>query len=156
MFNNNYCISLLYDVDHENKMNYDSKLTISFVIALASLFAAISPALPMFPAFAQSDGGDDSSGSGNYEEFVNCLAQSEGDKGYASESEIRDCFRPIYDPEAGTTGSSVATDSSNDGSSSGSSTTDSSSDDDSDSDSTDSSDSTERTNSNNGEDSSSN
>lgn len=153
MFNNNYCISLLYDVDHENKMNYDNKLTISFVIALASLFAATSPALPLLPAFAQSDGDDDSSGSGNYEEFVNCLAQSEGDKGYASESEIRDCFRPIYDPETDTADNSVATDSSNDGGSSGSSTTDSSSDDDSES---SSSDSTERADSNNSEDSSSN
>ena len=134
-------------------MNYNSKLTISFIIALASLFAATSPALPVFTAFAQSDGDDDSSGSGNYEEFVNCLAKSEGDKGYASESEIRDCFRPIYDPEADTTGNSVAADSSSDGSTSGSSTTDSSSDDDSDS---GSSDSTEGTNSNNRDDGSSN
>ena len=102
-------ISLLYDVDNENKMNHNSKLTISFVIAFASMLSAISPALSMLPAFAQSDGDDDSSGSGNYEEFVNCLAQSEGDKGYASESEIRDCFRPIYDPEAAT--NSIASDS---------------------------------------------
>ena len=49
---------------------------------------------------------DDETGTNNYEEFVNCLAQSEGDKGYASESEIRDCFRPIYDPEADTSSAS--------------------------------------------------
>jgi hypothetical protein len=140
-------ISLLYDVDNENKMNHNSKLTISFVIAFASMLSAISPALPMLPAFAQSDGDDDSSGSGNYEEFVNCLAQSEGDKGYASESEIRDCFRPIYDPEAGTTGNSVSTDSSSADSTGSSSTTDSNSNDDSNSDS--SSDDTENTSSNN-------
>ncbi|HKU83553.1 MAG TPA: hypothetical protein VJP58_05885, partial [Candidatus Nitrosocosmicus sp.] len=49
-----------------------------------------------------------------YEEFANCLAQSEGDKGFASESEIRDCFRPIYDPEAGS--STTSSDNSDDSS----------------------------------------
>jgi len=152
LFDDKDCISLLYDVDHENKMNYNSKLTVSFVIVLTSMLAAASPALPMLPSFAQSDGDDDSSGSSNYQEFVNCLAQSEGDKGYASESEIRDCFRPIYDPEADTTGTSVASDgSSEDSTDSSSTTTDSSSNDDSNSGS--SSDGTESTSSNNSEES---
>ena len=93
-------------------MNYNSKITISFVIALASLLAATSPALPVLPTFAQSDGDDDSTGSGDYKDFVNCLAQSEGDKGFANEGEIRDCFRPIYDPE--TSNNSVASDSASD------------------------------------------
>ena len=70
------------------------------VIAIASLFAASG--ITSSAIFAQSNGEDDETGTNNYEEFVNCLAQSEGDKGYASESEIRDCFRPIYDPEANT------------------------------------------------------
>ncbi len=47
---------------------------------------------------------------------MNCLAQSEGDKGFASEDEIRDCFRPIYDPEANAN-SVVSADGDDDGSS---------------------------------------
>jgi hypothetical protein len=74
------------------------------VIAIASLFAASG--ITSSSIFAQSNGEDDETGTNNYEEFVNCLAQSEGDKGYASESEIRDCFRPIYDPEADTSSAS--------------------------------------------------
>jgi hypothetical protein len=132
-------------------MNDNNKLSISFVIALASMLAAISPALSMLPAFAQSDGDDDTSGSSNYEEFVNCLGQSEGDKGYASESEIRDCFRPIYDPQADTTDDSIASGSSIGDGIGDSSTTDSSSNDDSDGSSSD--DDSESTSSNNSEDS---
>ncbi|MDR4489957.1 MAG: hypothetical protein R2685_03525 [Candidatus Nitrosocosmicus sp.] len=131
-------------------MNDNNKLSISFVIALASMLAAISPALPMLPAFAQSDGDDDTSSSSNYEEFVNCLGQSEGDKGYASESEIRDCFRPIYDPQADTAGDSITSDSSSGDGIGGSSTTDSSSNDDSDG-SSSSDDDSESTSSNNSE-----
>lgn len=70
------------------------------VIAIASLFAASG--ITSSSVFAQSNGEDDETGKNNYEEFVNCLAQSEGEKEYASESEIRDCFRPVYDPEADT------------------------------------------------------
>ena len=80
-------------------MNITKKITVTIVIAIVSLFA--SSGITSSSAFAQSDG-DDETGKNNYEEFVNCLAQSEGEKGFASESEIRDCFRPIYDPEAGT------------------------------------------------------
>ena len=78
-------------------MNITKKITVTIVIAIVSLFAASG--ITSSSAFAQSDG-DDETGKNNYEEFVNCLAQSEGEKGFASESEIRDCFRPIYDPEA--------------------------------------------------------
>ena len=112
MFHKKDSYPLLYDVDHETEMNYNSKITISFVIALTSLLAATSPALPVLPSFAQSDGDDDSTGSSDYKDFVNCLAQSEGDKGFANEGEIRDCFRPIYDPE--TSSNSVASDSASD------------------------------------------
>ena len=80
-------------------MNMTKKITVTIVIAIVSLFAASG--ITSSSVFAQSDG-DDETGKNNYEEFVNCLAQSEGEKGFASESEIRDCFRPIYDPEAGT------------------------------------------------------
>jgi len=101
-------------------MNKNNIISISFVIAIASLLAASSPNLVNVSVYAQSDGDeDDTSGSSDYEEFVNCLAQSEGDKGFASEDEIRDCFRPIYDPEAIANANSIASeDSSEDGSSS--------------------------------------
>ena len=85
-------------------MNINNKITVTMVIAIASLFAASG--ITSSPILAQSNGEDDETGTSNYEEFVNCLAQSEGDKGYASESEIRDCFRPIYDPEADTSSAS--------------------------------------------------
>lgn len=108
-------------------MNYNSKITISFVITLTSFLAATSPALPVLPTFAQSDGDEDSTGSDDYKDFVNCLAQSEGDKGFANEGEIRDCFRPIYDPEAAS--NSVASDSASDDSTSNDSTSNAGSDD---------------------------
>jgi outer membrane lipoprotein-sorting protein len=93
-------------------MNINKKVTVTMVIAIASLFAASG--ITSSAIFAQSNGEDDETGTNNYEEFVNCLAQSEGNKGYASESEIRDCFRPIYDPEANTsTASSDNADDSN-------------------------------------------
>ena len=85
-------------------MNINEKITVTIVVAIASLLAASG--IASSPIFAQSNGQDDEIGTNNYEEFVNCLAQSEGDKGYASESEIRDCFRPIYDPEADTSSAS--------------------------------------------------
>jgi len=84
-------------------MNITKKITVTIVIAIVSLFAASG--ITSNSVFAQSDG-DDETGKNNYEEFVNCLAQSEGEKGFASESEIRDCFRPIYDPEAGASAAS--------------------------------------------------
>ena len=80
-------------------MNITNKMTFTIVIAITSLFAVSGITSSL--VFAQSNGEDDQTGKSNYEEFANCLAQSEGDKGFASESEIRDCFRPIYDPEAG-------------------------------------------------------
>jgi hypothetical protein len=85
-------------------MNINEKITVTIVVALASLLAASGIASSSI--FAQSNGEDDETGTNNYEGFVNCLAQSEGDKGYASESEIRDCFRPIYDPESDTSSAS--------------------------------------------------
>jgi len=87
-------------------------MTFTIVIAITSLFA-VSGITNSF-VFAQSNGEDDQTGKSNYEEFANCLAQSEGDKGFASESEIRDCFRPIYDPEAGS--STTSSDNSDDSS----------------------------------------
>jgi hypothetical protein len=81
-------------------MNITKKITVTMVIAIASLYAASG--ITSSSVFAQSNGEDDETGKNNYEEFVNCLARSEGEKGYASESEIRDCFRPVYDPEADT------------------------------------------------------
>jgi hypothetical protein len=112
-------------------MNKNSIISISFVIALASIFAASSPNLVTVSVYAQSGGDDDdTSGSSNYEEFVNCLAQSEGDKGFASEDEIRDCFRPIYDPEAIANANSIASGDSNEDGSSSSSSNNSNDDDD--------------------------
>ena len=111
-------------------MNKNSIISISFVIAIAFILAASSPSLMNVSIYAQSgdDEEDDTSGSSDYEEFVNCLAQSEGDKGFASEDEIRDCFRPIYDPEANA--NSVASAGGNDdGSSSSSGSSDSGDDD---------------------------
>ena len=63
------------------------------------------------PLSAQSDGSGDSSGdssttsaSQDYQEFQSCLSGAEVD-GYASEQQIRDCFAPIYNTGASTTGS---------------------------------------------------
>ncbi len=93
----------------------DSKISISFIIVLTFVLVATSSGIVNLPVFAQSGGNEeDTSGSSDYEEFVNCLAQSEGDKGFASEDEIRDCFRPIYDPEANT--NSIASDNGSDNS----------------------------------------
>src|SRR6185312_1379217 len=93
-------------------MNMTKKITVTIVIAIVSLFAASG--ITSNSIFAQSDG-DDETGKNNYKEFDNCLAQSEGEKRFASESETRDCFRPIYDPEAGAnTASSDNADDSND------------------------------------------
>ena len=102
-------------------MNKNSILSISFVIAIASILAALSPSVMNVAVYAQSGGDeeDGTSGSSDYEEFVNCLAQTEGDKGFASEDEIRDCFRPIYDPEANA--NSIASNGSDENDSSGSS-----------------------------------
>jgi hypothetical protein len=102
-------------------MNKNGIISISFVIAIAFILTASSPSLMNVAVYAQSgdDEEDNTSGSGEYEEFVNCLAQSEGDKGFASEDEIRDCFRPIYDPEANA--NSVASADGDDDGSSGSS-----------------------------------
>ena len=101
-------------------MNITKKITVTIVIAIVSLFAASG--ITNYSVFAQSTGEDDGTGKNNYEEFVNCLAQSEGDKGFASESEIRDCFRPIYDPEADT--STTSTDNTDDSSDSSDSSDD--------------------------------
>ena len=56
-------------------MNMTKKITVTIVIAIVSLFAASG--ITSSSVFAQSDG-DDETGKNNYEEFVNCLAQSEG------------------------------------------------------------------------------
>ena len=63
------------------------------------------------PLSAQSDSSGDSSGdssttsaSQDYQEFQSCLSGAEVD-GYASEQQIRDCFAPIYNTGASTTGS---------------------------------------------------
>jgi hypothetical protein len=112
-------------------MNKNSIISISFVIAIAFILGASSPSLMNIPVYAQSgDDEDDSSGSSDYEEFVNCLAQTEGDKGFASEDEIRDCFRPIYDPEANT--NSITSNGSDENDSSSSSSGSSSNNDDDD------------------------
>lgn len=107
-------MTFIYNVKYLGKMNKSNIISISFVIAVASILAFTSPTLANISIYAQSgseDGGDTPEGSGDYEEFVNCLAQSEGDKGFASEDEIRDCFRPIYDPQSDA--NSVASDDSN-------------------------------------------
>ena len=125
-------MTFIYNVKYLGKMNKSNIISISFVIAIASILAFASPSLANISIYAQSDGdGEDdaSGGSSDYEEFVNCLAQSEGDKGFASEDEIRDCFRPIYDPQADA--NSVASDDSNeDSDSDGDSSSSSSSNDD--------------------------
>ncbi len=110
-------LMFLYDVNQINLMNMTKKITVTMVIAIASLFAASG--ITSYSVFAQPNGENVETGKNNYEEFSNCLTQSEGVKGFASESEIRDCFRPIYDPEAGTTATSNdnAGDSSSDSSS---------------------------------------
>ena len=117
-------LMFLYDVNQINLMNMTKKITVTMVIAIASLFAASG--ITSYSVFAQPNGENVETGKNNYEEFSNCLTQSEGVKGFASESQIRDCFRPIYDPEAdtGTTSSDNADDS--DGSSSGSGSDDNS------------------------------
>ena len=59
------------------------------------------------PLSAQSDSSGDSSttsASQDYQEFQSCLSGAEVD-GYASEQQIRDCFAPIYNTGASTTGS---------------------------------------------------
>ncbi len=102
-------------------MNMTKKITVTMVIGIVSLFAASG--ITSYSVFAQPTGENVETGKNNYQEFSNCLTQSEGVKGFASESQIRDCFRPIYDPEAdtGTTSSDNADGSSDSSDSSGSS-----------------------------------
>ncbi len=81
----------------------EPRTTIMLLIMI--LLPAITYSLT--PLSAQSDGSGDSSttsASQDYQEFQSCLSGAEVD-GYASEQQIRDCFAPIYNTGASTTGS---------------------------------------------------
>ena len=41
-------------------------------------------------------GADNGAARQDYQEFNTCLSQAEGDEGFATEDEIRECFQPIY------------------------------------------------------------
>jgi hypothetical protein len=88
----------------------EPRTTIMLLIMI--LLPAITYSLT--PLSAQSDSSGDSSGdssadgsttsaSQDYQEFQSCLSGAEVD-GYASEQQIRDCFAPIYNTGASTTG----------------------------------------------------
>lgn len=88
----------LYQVMNLILMSNEKIITAAFIITVATLFASSSTIAN--PIFAQSNNEEDNTDLNNYQDFVNCLTENEGEKEYATENEIRDCFRPIYDPTA--------------------------------------------------------
>ncbi len=73
-------------------------MTIGAVFVLAAMLLSSGNALNS--SFAQTNTGGAAGGNNsdrqNYEEFMRCLEGEEGNRGYATEQQIRDCFAPIY------------------------------------------------------------
>jgi hypothetical protein len=55
---------------------------------------------------SSSDKTTTSSGEQDYKDFQKCLSSAEGTKGFATKSEIQDCFKPIYPVSSSLTSSS--------------------------------------------------
>ncbi len=72
-------------------------MTIGLTFIIAAILLSSGNALNY--SFAQTNtggAGDNNSEEQNYQEFTECLEGEEGNRGYATEQQIRQCFMPIY------------------------------------------------------------
>ena len=82
------------------------KISSILIIAILAAFTTFSSSTFLTPAFAQTgaeegeettqETTDTGAASQDYQEFETCLTEAEGEEGFATEDEIRECFQPIY------------------------------------------------------------
>ena len=86
------------------------KISSILIIAILAAFTTFSSSTFLTPALAQTGaeegeettqettdtGADTGAASQDYQEFETCLTEAEGEEGFATEDEIRECFQPIY------------------------------------------------------------
>jgi hypothetical protein len=88
-------------------------MTIGLTFIIAAMLLSSGNALNY--SFAQTNTGGvggNNSEEQNYQEFTECLKGEEGNRGYATEEQIRGCFAPIY--TGGTSGADNGGDNDND------------------------------------------
>jgi hypothetical protein len=86
------------------------KISSILIIAILAAVTTFSSSTFLTPALAQTGaeeggettqestdtGADTGATSEDYQEFETCLTEAEGEEGFATEDEIRECFQPIY------------------------------------------------------------
>lgn len=86
------------------------KIPSILIIAILAAVTTFSSSTFLTPALAQTGaeeggettqestdtGADTGAASQDYQEFETCLTEAEGEEGFATEDEIRECFQPIY------------------------------------------------------------
>ena len=86
------------------------KISSILIIAILAAVTTFSSSTFLTPALAQTGaeeggettqessdtGSDTGAASQDYQEFETCLTDAEGEEGFATEDEIRECFQPIY------------------------------------------------------------
>jgi hypothetical protein len=81
----------LHYVLEESDMNTKKEMSIAVMfLAAAIIFVSSTPLANN--AFAQSQDGEDESGSKYYENFLNCLSDASGDNSYPAGDQIVNCF----------------------------------------------------------------
>jgi hypothetical protein len=95
-------------------MMHTRKIPSILILAILVAVMTISSSTLLTPVLAQSSteqggessqdesdtgtdtGADTSTAKQDYQEFNTCLTEAEGEEGFATEDEIRECFQPIY------------------------------------------------------------
>jgi hypothetical protein len=91
-------------------MMHTRKIPSILIVAILAAVTTFSSSTPLTQVLAQSSteqggnsnqdesdtGADTGAARQNYQEFNTCLTEAEGDEGFATEDEIRECFQPIY------------------------------------------------------------
>jgi hypothetical protein len=91
-------------------MKHPRKTPSILIIAILAAVATFSSSTFLVPVLAQTSteqggettqeepdtGADTGAARQDYQEFNTCLTEAEGDEGFATEDEIRECFQPIY------------------------------------------------------------
>ncbi len=86
------------------------KISSILIIAILAAVTTFSSSTFLTPALAQTGaeeggettqettdtGADTGAASQDYQKFETCLTEAEGEEGFATEDEIRECFQPIY------------------------------------------------------------
>ena len=82
------------------------KISSILIIAILAAVTTFSSSTFLTPALAQTgaeegeettqETTDTGAASQDYQEFETCLTEAEGEEGFATEDEIRECFQPIY------------------------------------------------------------